>query len=638
MSSLYGLWQWPRRPGLARDAALMATALSRYGPDRQFGKVDGAIAFGGNLSAFLPEDCFDRQPVPTQDGQSWLIADLRLDNRAELGISLGLTQPESLADSTLLAHAWARWGTATMDRLRGVFAFAVWTPARQELLLVRDQVGERPMFYHAGPDFFAFASMPKGLLALPGVARGVDEDTLIRALTLAAYPQDASFFAGIDRLPPGHMLRVFPGQVERTAYWRPFEARIPHFRRDEDYVEAFLEIFDSAVQAQLRSTGGIATQLSSGLDSSSVTTSAARLLAREGKRLTSFTAVPRPGFLGKGWPGRLPDEGPGARKIAQLYPNLDHVLLDSSGQDMVQVVQKLSDAADEPIQNGVNALWIAATLDAARAGGANVLLVGFRGNLTLSHTGLEAMGELFRQGRWLRLARAASSMRAKGMVSYKTSLRRALTGILPDALHRRLQNSATFDLTYSAVNTALATRLHLKERMLAEWFSNRHDLRAERLQLLRTYDLDTYAAGYQAVHGIDVRDPCADRRVLEFCFGLPISQYIVGDQPRSLVRRAMQGRLPQSTLTRTVRGQQGADWYLAVREALPGLREQMSLNAQSPTVQRLIDVARIDALLNTWPDRPLEDQNVSHAWGDALCRGFSFGYFIRRHDHPAERG
>ena len=591
---------------------------------------------GGNLSAFLPEDRFDRQPILTPDGQSWLVADLRLDNRDELTRALDLTQPETFADATILAAAWARWGTDAMDHLRGVFAFAVWTPARQELYLVRDHVGERPMFYHRGADLFAFASMPKGLLALPGVARGVNEDTVIRALTLAAYPQDVSFFAGIDRLPPGHMLRVTPDQVQRIEYWRPFNAKVPHFKRDEDYVEAFLAIFDSAVQAQLRATGGVASQLSSGLDSSSVTTAAARLLAGAGKRLTSFTAVPRPGFLGKGWPGRLPDEGPGAQDVARLYPNLDHVLLDSTGQDMVKVVQAMSDAADEPIQNGVNALWIAATLDAARARGANVLLVGFRGNLTLSHTGMEAMGELFRQGHWLRLARTARRMRSKGMVSYRTSLRRALTGILPDALHRRLQNAATFDLTYSAVNTALAGRLHLKERMLGEFFSNRHDLQAERLQLLRTYDLDTYAAGYQAVHGVDVRDPCADRRVLEFCFGLPIEQYIAGDQPRSLVRRAMQGRLPASTLTRTVRGQQGADWYLAVQEALPALREQMARNAQSATVQRLIDVPRIESLLNTWPDRPLEDQSVSHAWGDALCRGFSFGYFLRHHDKPEQ--
>ncbi len=623
--------------------------MSPYGPDREFVHIHGYASLGGNLSAFLPEDRFDQQPIEIPALKSWLVADVRLDNRPELLHKLGLPASEPIADSSLLALAWQRWQANCLQHLVGVFAFAVWNPARQELFACRDHTGERPLFYHRGfhageQDFFAFASMPAGLLAIPGVDQGVDEDTLIHALTLARYGPAVSFFKGIERVPPGHQLLVTPGQVTVSAFWRPFEAPAPSFKRDEDYAHAFLEIFDAATAARLRSTGAIGSQLSAGLDSSSVTASAAIQLAAAGKTLTAFTAVPRPGFLGKGYPGRMPDEGPGARDVAAMYPNIEHVLLDSAGTDLVETVTRMSDAAGEPIQNGVNSLWLAAILEAARARGISTLLVGMRGNLTLSHSGVEALGLMLRRGRWFRLARAMQSFRRNGFMSLRASAAFASTGLIPTPIYRRMQGAQSFDLTYSAVNGQLAGAQRLRDRMLEEFYRNRFDTRADRLQLFQIYDFDTYSAAYQAVHGIDVRDPCADRRVIDFCFSIPSEQYVAPVEPygpltRSLVRRSMRHRLPTATFTRTTRGQQGADWYLSMHDAMPGLRPQLLLNEQSPTAARLLDLPRMRRLLDTWPDHlnqlsSPDSLSSSFAWGDSLCRAFSFGYFIRRHERP----
>ena len=633
MSSIYCIWRWSDRLDTWACGRAVAAAQAEYGSAGQFESgSESQVALGGNLSGFLPEDVYDAQPILVSP-QSWLIADVRLDNRAELERSLGIAtiQAEGLADSTLLAHAWERWGPDCLDHIVGVFAFAVWDQARQLLFAARDHTGERPLFYHQAKDFFALASMPKGLLAIPGVNQGLNDDTLVSALALARYPQSVSFFRGIERLPPGHLLRVTPGRVEVTAYWRPFAAPGPRFRRNEEYAEAFLEIFDSAVEARLRSTGRVGTQLSAGLDSSSVTACAARLLAGRGERLLAFTAVPRKDFSGSGFPGRLADEGPGARDVAAMYPNIDHVLLDSAAVNMVETVTRMSDAAGEPIQNGVNSLWLAATLEAARDRGVGAMLIGMRGNLTLSHSGIEALGQMLRTGHWWRLAKTMHSFRRRGFVSLRNSVAHATTGLVPRGLHRWLHRAQAFDLTYSAVSRQVAEQQRLRDRMLEEFYANRFSTRADRLHLFQIYDMDTYSAAYQAVHGVDVRDPCADRRVVDFCFGIPSEQYVVGGMPRSLVRRAMRGRLPESTLTRTERGQQGADWALSIADALPGLRVQMRLNEGSPTARRLLDLPRMEELLATWPD-DVNSMESSFAWCDALCRGFSFGYFMRRHE------
>ena len=152
----------------------MQVAQALYGPLGRFAWNDGGkVALGGNLMHLLPEDEFDRQPLWTPDRSACLVADVRLDNRPELARELGLAGPERMADSEVLLAAWVRWGEACLEHLLGAFAFAVWMPARQELFAARDHVGERPLFYYRGEEFFALASMPKGLLALPGVYLGV---------------------------------------------------------------------------------------------------------------------------------------------------------------------------------------------------------------------------------------------------------------------------------------------------------------------------------------------------------------------------------------------------------------------------------------------------------------------------------
>ncbi len=634
MSSIFGLWRRSARIDLDSGGHALTDALAMFGPDRSFVRKDDQVVLGGNLHRFLPEDEFDQQPVVSVKGNDWLVADVRLDNREELAeeLQLDATRLAAISDSSLLMLAWERWGSDCVHHLAGPFAFAVWSRDRQELVAARDHMGHRPLFFHRNADFIAFASMPKGLLALPGVDQGLDEEMMLDTLVLARYSSARSYFKGMERVPPGHILRVTPHSTQVVAYWRPFDAPPIHFRKEEEYAEALLAIFDRAVKACLRSNGRIASQLSSGLDSSSVTTSAALQLAKEGKRLISFTAVPRKEYHGTGAHGRLPNEGPGAMEVARLYANIEHVLVDSAGQDLISTVTRLSRTVDEPIQNGINSLWINAILAATAARGANILLVASRGNLTISHAGMEALAQMLRSGHWLRLARTAYLFRKNGLVSLRNSAARAMEGIAPEWLHRRINSTDSFNLSYSAINPTLAEQKGLREKVLKEFFPNRSDPTLERKQLFQVYEVDTFNAGYRAIHGVDVRDPCSDRRVAEFCFSVPSEQYVVGGFPRSLVRRAMKDRLPCSTLTRTRRGQQGADWNLSMRDAIAGLRQQIALNDASPEACRLLDQPRMHALLEHWPEEGSESMQITQGFSDALCRGFSFGYFIRQHE------
>jgi asparagine synthase (glutamine-hydrolysing) len=383
----------------------------------------------------------------------------------------------------------------------------------------------------------------------------------------------------------------------------------------------------------LRSPRGIGTQLSAGLDSSTVTALAAGILLPRGRRLTAFTAVPRPEYRGKGLPGRLPDEGPGAAEVAAMYANVDHVPIDSARYDLLTEIQRWTDAMDEPAQNCVNMLWIAAIMAAARDRGIGVMLHGLTGNATFSADGWEAMTPYFRTGRWVKLYKLARNLRRRGELSFKASALLATEGLLPPRLKHKISPTAhTLNLEYSPAHPDLVAEHRLAEKEFRKIYGILPDIRTQRAEFFERFDPAPLNSATRARAGLDKRDPLADKRVFEFCYSIPIEQYAVGAQSRSLARRAMRGRLPQSTLQRGVRGQQGADWYLTLAESLGSFARELPLIQQSPLARRYLDLPRLQRLIETWPESGHETHTVSDSWNYALTRGISLGYMLRSHD------
>ena len=597
--------------------------------------LPGQIALGGLLSHMLPEDPFDQQPLWNEDRSACLVADVRLDNRSDLIRDLGLQCPEKLADSTILFAAWSRWGEACLDHILGGFAFIVWLPSQKKIFAARDHVGERGLFYHRSKDFTALASMPKGLLAIPGVYRGFNSQRVVDALVLSHPDWTSSYYEGISRVPLGHLIRITATSFECKPYWHPCDAQPIRYKRDEDYVEALLEIFDKATAARLRSPKGISAQLSAGMDSSSVVATAARILAPEGRGLVAYTSVPRQGFLGKGIPGRLFCEGSGAADVAALYPNVTHIQIDSAGYNLLADMKAWTDAMDEPAQNCVNLLWMSAIMDDARSRGAGVMLHGLSGNATISADGWEAMTTWFRTGHWLKMFELANNLRNRGEFSFKASAVLATNGLMPRWLKKQIKPGAkVLNLDYSPVNPGIVEEYDLVEKTFQTRHGNLPSIRTQRARFFERFDPAPINAAIAARYGLENRDPMGDKRIFEFCFAIPIEQYAAQSQSRSLVRRAMKDRLPASTLARNVRGQQGVDWYLTLAEALPDLRDELPVIEQSPAARHFLDIERLKKLTNTWPEEGHELPQIMDSWNYALTRGVALGDLLRKYDVP----
>jgi asparagine synthase (glutamine-hydrolysing) len=633
MSAISAVWTKADEPPPRSLHQAMLSALEPYGRDRKCSWDSQRIALGANLSHSFPEDQFDQQPLWSQDRSVCIVADVRLDNRADLTRQLDLVHPETLSDSSILLTAWLRWGESCLDHLLGAFAFAIWAPGRGQLFAARDHAGERPLFYHHSDTLFALASMPQGLLVLPGLRRGFQQSRVIEWLAGLPYQRGETYFAGIACVPPGYFLRVTPDTCECRQYWHPANARPTRFKRDEEYAEALVEILDLATEARLRSTQPLGSFLSAGLDSSSVTASAARLLAERGESLTAFTSVPRPDFNGLAPPGYLPFEGNLAAEVARQYPNIEHVLVDSRGRDLLPSMKTWTDAWDQPAPNPANSLWIDAIFDQATQRGIGVLLAGDYGNCTISWSNWNILGDLFRRAQWLKLARTIRGLRSGGAISFKTAIRFSTRSFVPQGLTRRFLAKENLESLYKPIiNPDWVARFNLEDRYFDTIYGGSTNPIEEHSKFFEHCDMGALNAASRAITGIEVRDPTADKRIFDFCFSVPPDQFLAGGRSRSLIRHAMKGRLPDSVRLETRRGLQSADWYLPVREALPAMRAELALIEQSPAAREVLDLPRIHSLLDTFPTSGYEQPRVRINWHSALTYAISMGYFLRSHD------
>ncbi len=403
MSAIAGIIQLDSRPVDRATLERMQTVLTPYGRDVQNHIHQGSTAFLRTLLRTTPEDSLDRQPLVHAESGTTLLFDGRIDNRDELARALGLSTAETalMADSDLVLRACLRWDTGAVERLLGDFALACWQAPRRRLWLARDPLGIRPLFWHQQSGFFAFTTMPKGLFAIPGVPKALCEETLHDYLCLLPMIGPQSFFKDIYRVEPGQIVVLEDRKITSHRYHQFDPEREIHLPRDDDYVEALREHLDRAVACRLRAIGPIASHLSSGFDSSTITAVAARQLAERNARLLAYTAVPREGFDGpvpKGWHA---DEGPGAQALATRFVNIEHILIRPDGTSPIDNLREDTEILDRAPFNPCHMVWVNAIHADAAQHGARVLLTGGMGNMTISYDGTPYLPALLGRGYWL---------------------------------------------------------------------------------------------------------------------------------------------------------------------------------------------------------------------------------------------
>jgi asparagine synthase (glutamine-hydrolysing) len=641
MSAICAAYRWDGAPVPATVPETLLGGMREYGDGSYWapGVSELPVALGCIPWRVTPEDAHYRGPERSAEDAVVVVADARIDNRDELTAGLGVASREApgLSDAALVLAAWQQWKYECPQHLVGDFAFAVWDARARELFCARDALGQRVLFYHESRHGIELATTAHALTCLPHVSTGLDEQKVADFLVLLQRPE-SSFFRGMHRLGPGHTLTASRTGLRVERYWSPVPRRMLRLSNDE-YVEAFVEVFDAAVQSQLRSAGTVSMMASGGLDSSSVAAVAAQQLREQGRTLPTFHAAPRAGFAGRARRGSIVDESADVEALARMHPGIDLHIRRTDDRSPLDDLETFFRMTGAPPRNPGNMPWFLGIYAQAADAGTRVMLSGHKGNATISQEGLRSLRDSAVRGEWRRVWHETHALaRATGQGRRDVLRGEVLIPLIPAAIPaalrrlRRVEPQPIWDANLSAINPEFARQMDVEERVRA---ANRHHHDLHRLSemdfrltvLAGGADVFDVYSGLRPWFGIETRDPTADRRVVEFCMAVPGSQYLQDGVTRSLLRRAMAGRLPDQIRLRTTYGMQGPDWP----EWLPSIRADLSQELDrleaSETARRCLDLPKMRHLVDHWPDRLTRAHEKAYPL--LLLRGIMMGRFIR---------
>jgi asparagine synthase (glutamine-hydrolysing) len=568
MSAIFGIHTDDDPEVKRAEIQRLRVHLAYRGTDASGIWTEAQVALGNCLLRTTPEAEYEDMPMGDADATCRITADARLDNRGDLIRTLGLENfPASrIPDSQLILEAYLKWGEECPAQLLGDFAFAIWDRRTRTLFCARDQFGVKPFYYYHANERFAFCTSVDGLLQLDWVPRRLNEQRLASHLTNFYDDTAATFYAGILRLPPSHSLRLNQNGLQLSRYWKLNPACETRFASDGEYVEGFKAVFKEAVKARLRTSGQPGAMLSGGLDSSSIATMAGHLMKEVGRGpLATFSAI----F----------DEVPKSNERTYIESlvrkgGFTPSFLAADQCNPFQAPPELARIQSE-VNNGANLFLNWGLYGLARQRGVRVILDGFDGDTTISH-GVTYLSELARTTHWIKLGQMVPAVAALSDSSVPGLF---LSYLWHQGLWPRLPSTA------QRVYRGVARRWRSISRpnsgpccVLNKDFEERIGLRKYRASLRDATPPSAKterAAHYQkllwgvmpstlellertaAPFGIEVRFPFWDRRLIEFCLGLPPQFKIRDGRTRWILRQAMEGLLPKDVQWRPDKSNMG---------------------------------------------------------------------------------
>lgn len=444
----------------------------------------------------------------------------------------------------LVAALLGRDGVGAVTRIAGAFAFVLWDPPRTSLLLVRDRLGTRGLYWCETGRRVLVADDPKKLVVELGTIPVPEPRALAGHLACAALPEGGTWFRGIQAVMPGEMLAISATEVTRHRYWRVELPRTVRPRSDAEYAEAFWSVFSTAVKGAMGS-GATAVTLSSGLDSTAVAAAVAEAGGRgialhwSAPELAEADEAPLAHCTSRalGWEAfdvradqRWPLSSPAALEVPSLGPPLSFY----------------------------GEIW-SETFAATKRAGASCLLTGFSGD-HLFGGDVFPYADLLLAGRWRRFLGELRAHREVSSLSLPRLLRHMVLSPLAGwARGPRPRTAASLpawltprarDLVLGAETASAIAPPADDGPALPRWLPPG---RAERLRALRDPLLPRIAedvTARAAREGVDLRHPWLDHRLFELAAALPSDQSFEGGERKRVVRRALRGRAPGELLDR----------------------------------------------------------------------------------------
>jgi len=641
MCGICGVWEYGASNGRVNESLLarMRDQMTHRGPDDSgelvFDNARGG--FGFRRLSIIDLSAAGHQPMHGCDERTWLVFNGEIYNHAKLRADLEQRGHvyRSKTDSETILHLYEERGIDFVHDLEGDYGIALWDATREQLVLVRDRIGVKPLYYYFKDGRFIFASEIKAILQHPAVTTDIDEKALYHYLTFLTTPAPSTLFRDIHKLPAGHLLILNrDGTLNMRQYWDALPPEEPIQRSDDEHKTEILRLLRDSIGKRMMSDVPFGVFLSGGVDSSA---NVALMSEQMTRPVDTFTV----GFHDAEYLNELES----ARRIAKQFQTNHHEVIISE-KDMQDFLPGLVFHQDEPIADPVCVpLYYVSKL--ARDSGTIVIQVGegadeiFSGyenyvrhlriyenfwrhaeNLPLalrrtvasiSRPALEATGRKRAAIELIRRLGADEPLFWGGVVVYDETLKpRVVSG----RLRERLNGSSSIQVVNKYLN-------HIENERPGSDFLARMTylelkLRLPELLLMRV-DKITMATSVEA------RVPFLDHHLVEYALGVPRSLKVEGTSGKHILKRALEDILPRDLLYTRKRGF-GApvrEWF---RSALGELFDSHVLNS---TLRKrdLLDYDFVSKML-------AQHRNQSKDWGFHLWALLNLSLWYERWIDP----
>jgi len=644
MSAIWGVIN--KEAQIAEDViSKMYDSMSHFKIDRFDKVVNKNIYFACGHQYFTEEAISDRSPFFSEKKGVYFAGDCYLYNRDELLKMLQETQDDKYqgdqwrrcGDATLAFEAFCAWGEEFVNKLRGSFAIAIYQPDRKTLNLYTDHLAQRYLAYYTDDEKVCFATIYQPLLA----TLGKDKLKLSRQWIAAAYTDCSAdtlkipgitVYEKIYHVEPGHYVKMdlSSGTVENIEYWNPLNGSEKFSKmQDEEYKQAFLQRFQSAVDGMLRAKNETGIMLSGGLDSASVAAFAAIHLRQKGKKLHSYTAVPSAGFQCSANSSIIENESEYILAQARMYDNIMPQFIDAEGLNCFSKMEQFAALYREPVKPIINMVYVDAMTRAASEDGCSILLSGQNGNATISYGNM--LTYLYQKGLSGHFLSAVKQ--AKFFCSFRRIPRKKLLSVFGEIWYRQKMTIFSFgDDCFSKKEDIKQYKLLKRERRRRKeqgtgLMDSKRQRRGFGFMPLVYQHMGYYATYSSLEYGILSLDPTLTKEMVEFCLNVPIECNVYAGRERRMVRDYMKGYVADVILENHVgRGVQAADYAYRVNRDWERIKDTIFCALEEPLLLEYLDAEKIQQLRN---DIGMHEGNLSKAMVSKMALICSLSCFLR---------
>lgn len=592
MSAIAGILHREGHSVSFRQIKKMNDILSHRGPDGSNIWIEGSIALAHQMLHTTPESLGETLPFEDLDSGLVITADARVDNRAELAPHLGLEDVKNIPDSLFILKSYIKWGEKCPEKLLGDFAFAIWDKENEQLFCARDHMGVKPFYYYLSDSSFFFSTELKAILTIPEVSSAINDEKIAFHL-MKIYDKNYTFYKDIFSLTAAHSITINKDKFKLIEFWKINPDSHIILDSEEEYLNAFREIFIDSVNCRLRSAFPVGFQLSGGLDSSSIV-STAKLIYDS---LNSQKEIQTFSFIFDDL--KNCDESNFIKHVVDLG-NINPVYVKADQIDPLENLETILWHNDQPFFSPTVSLMFKLYKKMCERS-IRVSMSGLDGDSVISY-GQNYLKELATTLQWRKLSNEIKEFsKHQDISSFQIFKSQIVSKLIPHYIKNLFSPNNDAHILNKNFSIKINAQHYLKTLKLIP------RIKANSSKKYHHYILEPFTHQHalemedklNAIFSIEPRYPFYDKRLIEFCYAIPTEMKFKSGWNRYILRKSMENILPPEVQWRVKKTDLKPFFY---RNFLLFGQEKMErfLFKNNEIIGDYVDLAEIEEIYNKY--------------------------------------